>query len=146
MHPTEKSRAAPIGAAWAAALLLPVLAACGGPAPGTFQGEWAGTLQTEKGRCPTDRPSRLLVDGKDISFVPGGGVLVLQGIRAPESKSLHAQLALTDADHKPLPMVFDGTMAVDGTSIDGTYGTPACRASITLRRPEHHAFDRVLGK
>ncbi|MCQ8277668.1 hypothetical protein NFI95_04295 [Acetobacteraceae bacterium KSS8] len=161
MHATEKSPADMIGRAPYAPLPLPALAptlarsvamtlvlalaACGGPQPGNLQGEWAGTLRTEKGRCPTERPSRLLVDGKEISFVPGGGVLVLQGTRAPDGKSLHAQLALTDADRKPLPMVFEGAMATDGTSIDGTYGTPACRASIVLHRPEHHAFERALG-
>ena len=81
----------------------------------------------------------------NISFVPANGVLVLHGIRKPDSDRLHAQLLLTDMNKKPLPMVFEGSLSPDGKGIDATYGTPTCRARVTLLRPEHHAFGRLLG-
>ena len=122
-----------------------LLAGCaGGGAPDPV-GEWAGTLHTEQGRCPDAMPSRLLVGSENISFVPGDGTLVLKGVRHPGDPALHAQLMLRDADHKPLPMVFEGAQAADGKTIQGTYGTPSCRASVTLRRPDAHPLQRLFG-
>jgi hypothetical protein len=86
-----------------------------------------------------------MVDGRDISFIPTGGVLVLHGRRPSGDPHLHAQLALTDMNKKPLPMVFEGRLAADGSHIDGTYGTPSCRAHLVLVRPENHPLQRVLG-
>ena len=40
-------------------------------------------------------------------------------------------------------VVFDATLA-DG-AVTGTYGTPTCRATITLHRPTHTAMQRLLG-
>jgi hypothetical protein len=114
--------------------------------PGDLDGEWAGTLVATQGTCPDHAPSRLLVDRKTVSFVPAGGVLVLHGTRRPGIPRLHAQLLLTDMNRKPLPMVFEGSLASDGQRIDGTYGTPACRAHVTLLRPESHPLQRLLGK
>jgi len=132
----------------AAPLLAAALAGCGGGGPGTPAdpvGTWRGALVTEKGTCPTDPPSRLLVGSEDISFIPADGVLVLHGKRKPGSDTLHAQLLLADMNHKPLPMVFEGRLRADGTAIDGTYGTPVCRAHIALTRPVNHPLQRVLG-
>ena len=129
------------------ALLASVgLAGCGGrPAPGDADGEWAGTLRTEQGRCPDRAPSRLVVDAGTISFIPAGGVLTLTGHHDTGSPRLHAQLSLVDMNHKPLPMVFEGTLAPDGSRIEGRFGTPACRASVVLLRPTDHGLQRVLG-
>ena len=113
-------------------------------APGDPVGEWAGTLVATQGTCPDRAPSRLLVGGTDISFVPAGGVLVLHGQRRP-GPSLHAQLLLADMNHHPLPMVFEGTLAPDGSRIDGVYGTPSCRARVALLRPAIHPLQRLLG-
>ncbi len=112
--------------------------------PGDPVGEWAGTLVTAQGSCPDRAPSRLLVGGTDISFVPAGGVLVLHGRRRP-GQHLHAQLLLTDMNRHKLPMVFEGVLAPDGGRIDGTYGTPSCRAHVALLRPENHPLQRLLG-
>ncbi|MGI4745026.1 MAG: hypothetical protein ACRYGI_13070 [Janthinobacterium lividum] len=121
------------------------LAGCGGPTPNDPIGEWTGTLVTEKGSCPDGTPSRLLVGRKTVSFIPAGGVLVLQGKRAADRNRLHAQQQLQDMNHKPLPMVFEGGLAQDGSHIDGTYGTPSCRAHIGLYRPADHPLERALG-
>ena len=136
-----------IGAATGRLLLVAVLALIPLAAlaePGDPVGDWAGTLVASQGTCPDRAPSRLLVSGTDISFVPAGGVLVLHGHRRPGSR-LHAQLLLTDMNRHPLPMVFEGILAPDGSRIDGTYGTPSCRARVTLLRPENHPLQRLLG-
>ncbi len=125
-------------------LLLALLILAAAATPGDPVGEWAGTLATTQGTCPDRAPSRLLVSGTDISFVPAGGVLVLHGRRRPGPR-LHAQLLLTDMNRHPLPMVFEGTLAPDGSRIDGTYGTPSCRAHVALLRPENHPLQRLLG-
>ena len=128
-----------------ALLLAGISGGCGGGTPGDPVGEWAGHLVTEAGRCPGPLPARLLVGAEDISFLPSGGVIVLHGRRRPGSPRLHAQLQLVDANRKPLPMVFEGTLAPDGRSIDGVYGTPACRAHVTLVRPAEHPLARAFG-
>ena len=126
---------------------LGLLSSCSGDGgtPGDPVGEWSGRLVTEQGTCPDRAPSRLLVEGRDISFIPAGGVLVLHGHRQPGAAPLHAQLSLVDMNHKPLPMVFEGRLSADGRSVEGTYGTPTCRAHATLLRPENHPIDRLLG-
>lgn len=138
---------------WMTASLLPALlligavalSGCGGPVPNDMDGEWAGTLHTEQGRCPDRAPSRLLVDAGAVRFVPAGGVLVLTGHHDQGGSRVHAQVALTDMNHKPLPMVFEGTLAPDGQQIAGSFGSPACRASVVLLRPTDHGLSRVLG-
>ncbi|MCQ8239898.1 hypothetical protein [Rhizosaccharibacter radicis] len=130
------------------ALAAALLAGCGGGnggTPGDPGGEWTGILQTDKGVCPDRAPSRLAVDGRKIQFTPADGVLVLSGIRTENSDRLHAQLQLTDMNHHPLPMVFEGKLSADGTHIDGTYGTTACRAHVSLTRPAANTLSHVLG-
>ncbi len=128
-----------------ALLLAGFTGGCGGGTPGDPVGEWAGRLVTEAGRCPGPLPARLVVGTEDVSFLPSGGVIVLHGHRRPDGTRLHAQLQLVNADRKPLPMVFEGTLAPDGRSIDGVYGTPACRARVTLTRPAEHPLGRAFG-
>ncbi len=125
-------------------LCLLVLAIPAKAAPADPAGEWAGTLVATQGTCPDRAPSRLLVSETDVSFVPAGGVLVLHGRRRPGPR-LHAQLLLTDMNRHPLPMVFEGALAPDGSRIDGTYGTPSCRAHVALLRPASHPLQRLLG-
>ncbi len=129
--------------------VLPLLAAvllagCGGGG-GDPVGEWTGMLATNKGACPDRVASRLVIGSENISFIPAGGVLVLHGTRKPGQDRLHAQLLLRDMNRKPLPMVFEGVQSADGSRIDGTYGTPTCRAHVLLVRPVEHPFQRVLG-
>lgn len=150
MHQPQGARArrsVPAGLRTLMALLLGLLlTACGGVGtPGDPNGEWTGTLVTDKGRCPDRTAARLLVDGRDISFIPTSGVLVLHGRRPAGDPRLHAQLALVDMNKKPLPMVFEGRLAADGTRIDGTYGTPSCRAHVVLVRPADHPLSRAFG-
>jgi len=124
-----------------------LLAGCGGEAADDparqANGTWVGRLETSAGVCPDSQDSDLLVSDTELSFVPGDGVLTLRGKRMPGDPALHAQLLLADMNHKRLPMVFDGHWAAG--EISGTYGTPTCRASITLHRPTHTAVQRLLG-
>ena len=52
----------------------------------------------------------------------------------------------------PLPMVFEGHPVVEPATegpqlrIDGTYGTPTCRAAIALRRPQARAWKNLIGR
>ena len=121
--------------------------ALAGCAAGTVEtnpdGEWVGTLATTAGTCPDASPSDLVVSDREITFVPGDGVLALRGRRGDDPDALHAQLLGTDMNHKPLPMVFDGRFA-EGV-VSGTYGTPSCRASIKMHRPTHTRLQRLLG-
>jgi hypothetical protein len=112
----------------------------------TLDGEWTGMMRTQQGRCPERADARLLVDGKRLSFVPSAGVLVLTGTIGADPRRLHAELMLSDMNHKPLPMVFEGVPSADGSRIDGTFGTPACRASVVLTRPARHPMQRLLGR
>ncbi len=106
-------------------------------------GTWVGTLVTSAGSCPDTQPSDLVVSDREVSFVPGDGVLALRGKRGADPDALHAQLLGTDMNHHPLPMVFDGRL--DRGAVRGTYGTPACRAEIVMHRPEDTGLSRVLG-
>ncbi len=140
-----RDRRTPALARIAAGALAALVGGCGDATPGDPVGEWTGRLVTEAGTCPGPLPARLLVGAQDVSFLPSGGVLVLHGHRKSGSPRLHAQLLLSDINHKPLPMVFEGALAPDGTHIDGTYGTPACRARVVLTRPAEHPITRALG-
>ncbi len=129
-----------------AATLLLTLAGCGGGEAGPTDpaGTWIGRLQTVAGRCPDAGDSDLVVSARHVTFVPADGVLSLKGLRDPaHPAALHAQFLGRDMNHKLLPMVFDAT-AADG-AVTGTYGTPTCRATITLHRPTHTAVQRLLG-
>ena len=117
--------------------------ASGGAGASTVAGEWVGTLHTTAGTCPDGQPSDLVVSGKRITFVPGDGVLALVGRPGADPGVLHAQLLGTDMNHKPLPMVFEARL--QGGVVVGTYGTPTCRASITLHRPTDTGLQRLLG-
>ena len=117
----------------ATALVL-LLAGCAGGAQTDPAGTWIGRLHTVAGRCPDTEDSDLVVSGKSVTFVPGDGVLSLRGERDPADRdALHAQFLGHDMNHHLLPMVFDGRLA-DG-AVSGTFGTPTCRATITLHRP-----------
>ena len=127
-------------------LLAPLLlAGCGAGSERTDpDGTWVGQLQPAAGRCPSTGASDLVVSDKRITFVPGDGVISLTGPRDPDHPdALHAQFLGRDMNHKLLPLVFDGSFA-DG-AITGTFGTPSCRATITMHRPTHTATQRLLG-
>ncbi len=128
--------------------LWPLLASgCAGAPPDPAVGAWTGRLQTLAGTCPDQADSDLVVSAHAINFVPGDGVLALYGKRpahgAASDETLRAQLLLTDSNHKPLPIVFEGRLK-DGRIV-GTYGTPSCRATISLHPPTHTALQRLLG-
>jgi hypothetical protein len=129
----------------ALSLALPAaLAACAGGADTDPAGTWVGSLQTTGGTCPEGASSTLVVSARHLTFAPADGVLTLTGTRDPaHPQALHAQFLGRDMNRRPLPMVFDATFA--GGTIDGTFGTPTCRARIALHRPTHSALQRVLG-
>ncbi|GBQ64408.1 hypothetical protein AA103196_0857 [Ameyamaea chiangmaiensis NBRC 103196] len=95
-------------------------------------GDWVGTLKTDAGTCPDQISSTLQVSRTSVVFTPGDSALVLRGAHHPDG-SVHAELVLPDRNHKPLPMVFEGHP--DGASFAGVFGTPTCRAHVTLTRP-----------
>lgn len=108
-------------------------------------GEWIGTLVTDKGRdCPTQGLSYMQIKPTKMIFVPETSNLVLRGVPNKERQHYHAQLILQDARKQTLPMVFEAH-PVDDT-FEGVYGTPTCRAHITLRRPENHPMDNFMGR
>lgn len=120
----------------AAVLSLSSLAACsGGPVTPDRDptGIWTGALVTDEGTCPSERDSTLQINAHDISFTPGDGSIVLKGKRLPDNSHFRARAQTRGADGKPWPMVFDAYPV--GRAIGGTYGTPACRAHITLTHP-----------
>lgn len=129
----------------AAALVTPCLAPV--PAHASAQsdpyGIWTGTLVTEQGTCPDQTESILQIAPKRLAFAPGTGTLQLHGTPVKGNARFHAQLMLQDKDKKPLPMVFEGHP--DGDTITGTFGTPSCRAHITLKRPAGHAWQNFMG-
>ena len=126
-----------------AALLL-LLSGCGAGGAADPDGTWVGQLRPVAGRCPTTGASDLVVSDRHVTFVPGDGVISLAGTRDPaHPDALHAQFLGRDMNHKLLPLVFDGRFA-DG-AVAGTFGTPSCRATITMHRPTHTATQRLLG-
>ena len=121
-----------------------VLAGCAAGTEATNpNGTWVGTLATSAGTCPDTQPSDLVVSAREVSFVPGDGVLALRGKRGADPDALHAQRLGTDMNHHPLPMVFDARL--EGGAVHGTYGTPTCRAEIVMHRPTDTGLIRVLG-
>lgn len=107
-------------------------------------GTWTGTLVADRGICPETRaPSTLQIEGKRIAFTPADGAHTLRGQRDTTPGHFHAQLVLSDMNHKPFPMVFEGTP--EGAEIHGTYGTPRCRAHVVLTRPQSHSMEHFLG-
>ncbi len=119
------------------------LVGCAPGAASSPDGEWVGLLHTTAGSCPDQSPSDLVVSEREITFVPGDGVLALRGRRTVDRNALHAQLLGVDVNHKPLPMVLDARF--DGETVVGTYGTPTCRADVTLHRPTDTGLRRLLG-
>lgn len=128
----------------AAALLLAAIPSARAGAAADPLGLWTGTLVADRGICPETRaPSTLQIGTKRIAFTPADGSQILLGTRDPTPGRFHAQLLLSDMNHKPYPMVFEGTP--DGDSIRGVYGTPRCRAHVVLTRPKENAIAHFLG-
>jgi len=110
-----------------------------------LRGRWIGSLHTVQGTCPDGHSSTLVIARDHLSFAPADGVLVLRGARRDSNPDhLHAQLRLPGVDHEPVPMVFEAHP--EGGAIVGLYGTPSCRASIRLKRPEDRPLQRALGR
>lgn len=108
-------------------------------------GTWTGTLIADRGICPETRaPSTLQIENKRIAFTPADGAQTLYGLRDATPGRFHAQIILSDMNHKPFPMVFEGSP--EGATIQGTYGTPRCRAHVVLTRPQSHAMEHFLGR
>ncbi|MBF0887504.1 MULTISPECIES: hypothetical protein [Gluconobacter] len=111
-----------------------LLTACAGtPDPGHDPtGSWVGALVTDQGTCPTEHPSTLRIRGREILFTPADGSQVLHGTYTPGNQHYHAELAMTDLDHHPTAAVFNGYPV--GQAIGGIFGSPSCRAHITMTR------------
>lgn len=107
-------------------------------------GEWIGTLVQDKGEnCPVNGTSLMQIEPKRMIFVPEMGTLILRGTPDKSKQHYHAQLVLKDAKNQPLPMVFEAHPA--GDTFEGVYGTPECRAHVTLHRPENRSWKNFLG-
>lgn len=120
----------------AAVVTLAALSACSGGTPDPSHdpvGVWEGALVTDQGQCPTDRNSILTIGAHEILFSPGGGSVELQGVRGPDNLNFHAKYVGKDASGHAMRMVFNGYPV--GQAIGGTYGTPSCRAHITMTHP-----------
>ncbi|GBR52979.1 hypothetical protein [Gluconobacter sphaericus] len=111
-----------------------LLAACAGtPDPGKDPtGSWVGALVTDQGTCPTEHPSTLRIRDKEILFTPADGAQVLRGTYKLGNQHYHAELAMTDIDHHNTALVFNGYPV--GQAIGGIFGSPSCRAHITMTR------------
>jgi len=94
-------------------------------------GLWVGTLKTQAGTCPDQMSSTLQITRKHVNFTPGDGSMVLTGTRHADG-SVHAELILSDRNHKPLPLVFNAKPVAD--TFEGDYGTTTCRAHVVLRQ------------
>nr|WP_246387186.1 hypothetical protein [Gluconacetobacter sacchari] len=107
-------------------------------------GIWTGTLVADRGICPETRaPSTLQIESRRVAFTPADGAQTLHGQRDATPGRFHAQLVLSGMNRKPFPMVFEGTP--QGNTIQGTYGTPRCRAHVVLTRPQSHSMEHFLG-
>lgn len=117
---------------------------CSAAAADDPYGDWVGTLVADKGRnCPVANQSFMQITPKHILFAPETGTLILRGKPDKATQHYHAQLMMEDATHKPLPMVFEAHPV--GETFEGVYGTPECRAHITLTRPENRAWKNFIG-
>nr|WP_246396231.1 hypothetical protein [Gluconacetobacter tumulisoli] len=107
-------------------------------------GIWTGTLVADRGICPETRaPSTLQIGTRRIAFTPADGSQTLRGTRDGPQGIFHAQLVLSDMNHKPFPMVFEARPS--GDTMSGTYGTPRCRAHVVMTRPGSNALSHFLG-
>lgn len=133
------------GAASCAGLAVAgLLCGAAGSAADDPYGDWIGTLVADQGHnCPVNGVSLMQIEPKRIIFAPETGSLVLRGKPNKETQHYHAQLLMQDANHKPLPMVFEAHPV--GDTFEGVYGTPECRAHITLKRPENRTWKNFLG-
>ncbi|MFT9330869.1 hypothetical protein [Acetobacter persici] len=124
--------------------VLALLCGAAGPAADDPYGEWIGTLVAEKGHnCPVHTVSLMQIQPKHITFTPEMGALVLRGVPDKKTQHYHAQLILQDSHHQQLPMVFEAHPV--GDTFEGVYGTPECRAHVTLKRPEGRAWKNFMG-
>jgi len=117
---------------------------CGAAAADDPYGDWIGTLVADKGHnCPVNTPSLMQITPKHMVFAPETGALILRGKPDKATQHYHADLMMEDANHKPLPMVFEAHPV--GDTFEGVYGTPECRAHLTLKRPESRAWKNFIG-
>ncbi|MFT8676035.1 MAG: hypothetical protein ABF990_10615 [Acetobacter sp.] len=108
-------------------------------------GDWVGTLVQDMGAdCPVNGQSLMQIESHKMIFVPETGSLILRGVPDKARQHYHAQLVMKDAKNQPLPMVFEAHPV--GDTFEGVYGTPECRAHVTLRRPATRALDNYLGR
>ncbi|GBQ94371.1 hypothetical protein AA23498_2008 [Acetobacter nitrogenifigens DSM 23921 = NBRC 105050] len=136
-----------LGGAGALVALLPLLATpalAAQSAQDDPYGNWTGRLVTDRGSCPDQTDSVLQIQSDRLVFSPGTGALTLRGRPDADHKRFHAQLKLTDASRRPLPMVFEGHP--DGNTIAGVFGTPTCRAHIVMTRTASHPWSNLIGR
>ena len=111
---------------------LLLLAACASPTAST-DGEWFGDMTPDQvsPSCPPSRAS-LVSRRASALFTPNEGTQTLNGTITPEG-TVTADRSTTGADKKPYSVTF--TAHVEGRSITGTYATPHCHYTVSLRRP-----------
>jgi hypothetical protein len=81
------------------------------------------------GTCSPPASATLTQRGSEFSFAPNDGAIVITGV-IEKDNSLHGNLALVGADHKPFTLTLDGTFTSDG--FDGIYASPRCRSDVRL--------------
>jgi hypothetical protein len=121
------------GHRFGALLLAVILGSC---AADGRNDRYAGQVDAEQGVCGPigagqHMVASLQIRGDQVLFAPDEGVVLLQG-RIDVAGHVTASLDAPGADHKPFPMVFEGSL--HGMMIDGRYATPRCRAKVQLHR------------
>ena len=130
MPPLPTWPAASILAAMRPLVPLILLTACG--ASVASDGRWLGTMTPDPAApgCEPGRASLVATRGA-VLFTPNEGTLTLQGAAAPDGP-VTAIRTTTGADKKPY--VLRLAARLDGDRIAGTYTTPRCSYTVTLRR------------
>lgn len=121
--------------------LLPVafIAACGGIQVGTGSGydqRYTGLMTPTGGaHCDPAAPAMLILSSRShaVSFIPGDGVLVIQGTIAADG-SIGASLNTQPPGHPPFRLTLAAVLA--GEHVTGTYLTPLCRYRLALAPAE----------
>ncbi len=109
------------------ALWLAVLpAACAG----TRTESYFGAVTPQAGVCDAAHAAALTIRQDHVRFAPTQGVLVLSGSIAANGE-INASLTIPDANRKPTSYRLNARLA--GDDITGTYVTPRCKSTISLK-------------
>ena len=111
-------------------LLLAPLTACAASPSAGLDGGWHGTITPVAGTCDPATDAWLHVNDGVAHFTPGLGITELTGTAT--GNAVNADALLTGMDRRPYHLSFRATLT--GDTLAGTYLTPRCRATVSLRR------------